>query len=69
MWLPDSLYASLPIIYAGAALLTLYYTDSSVGYFSGILLLATSGLVWGLRREYRKTKANKSKMANRTTRK
>jgi len=54
MWLPDKLHASLPTLYSGAALLTFYYANSFIGYFSGILLLTASGLIWKLRRDHQK---------------
>jgi hypothetical protein len=54
MWLPDQLYELLPYIYGLLGIFTLYKFDTALGYGSGILLLITAGLVWVMRRDYRR---------------
>jgi hypothetical protein len=53
MWLPDKLYELLPYLYALAGFYTAFYFDTPIGYLSGFLLLATAGLVWLMRSDYR----------------
>ena len=57
MWLPDKLYELMPYIYGILGIFTLYKFDTAIGYASGVLLLITAGLVWVMRRDYRRIDA------------
>ena len=47
----------MPYIYGILGIFTLYKFDTAIGYASGVLLLITAGLVWVMRRDYRRIDA------------
>lgn len=53
------LYEALPVLYALAGLFTILKLPSTLGWLSGLLLIATGWQVWHMRRAYRRPHAGR----------
>jgi len=47
-------YEALPYLYAGFGLVAAVLLDSVLGRISGLMLITAGGMIWRLRRQYRK---------------
>jgi hemerythrin-like metal-binding protein len=52
---PSWLYELLPYGYAGAGVLTILLLRNGVALFSGILLVTAGGMIWYMRKSYRRS--------------
>jgi hypothetical protein len=67
-YFPDRLYERLPLVYAIAGLCAMTFLSGGLANFSGIVLCATSALVWNQRRQYRARQQIRAKFQRRQRR-
>lgn len=51
---PEWIYEILPWLYVGTGVLTMLLLRNGIAVFSGLALIATGGIVWSMRRHYRR---------------
>ena len=56
LWWPDWIYESMPFVYALAGLVTIFHSETPVGYGAGALLLLAALLILKMRNDYRNFK-------------